>query len=44
MTMAPLLDARAMGYRVGILHSSPLGLEVYRRLGFQEYCWMSHYQ
>jgi ribosomal protein S18 acetylase RimI-like enzyme len=43
MTLAPLREARAIGYRVGILHSSPLGLGVYGRLGFQEYCRMSHY-
>jgi GNAT superfamily N-acetyltransferase len=43
-TLAPLRDARAMGFRVGILHASPMGLGVYRRLGFQEYCRMSRYQ
>jgi ribosomal protein S18 acetylase RimI-like enzyme len=44
LTLAPLREARAMGYRVGILHSSPMGLGVYRRLGFREYCRMSHYE
>jgi ribosomal protein S18 acetylase RimI-like enzyme len=43
LTLAPLREARAMGYRIGILHSSEMGLGVYRRLGFQEYCKMSHY-
>jgi GNAT superfamily N-acetyltransferase len=43
LTLAPLREARAMGYRVGILHASPMGLGVYRRLGFKEYCRMSHY-
>ncbi len=43
LTLAPLREARAMGYRIGILHSGPLGLGVYSRLGFQEYCRMSHY-
>ena len=43
LTLAPLREARAMGYRIGILHSSLMGLGVYRRLGFQEYCKMSNY-
>lgn len=43
LTLAPLREARAMGYRIGILHSSEMGLGVYRRLGFQECCQMSHY-
>ncbi|MEJ2555329.1 MAG: hypothetical protein P8186_03680 [Anaerolineae bacterium] len=43
MTLAPLCEARAMGYRIGILHSSRMGLGMYRRLGFQEYCGVSDY-
>ena len=38
MTLLPLLEARALGYRIGILHSSAMGTNVYRKLGFQEYC------
>ena len=38
LTLAPLQDARAMGYRIGILHSSTMGLNVYRRIGFRKYC------
>ena len=38
LTLIPLRQARAMGYRIGILGSSHMGLGVYRRLGFQEYC------
>ncbi len=43
ITLAPLLDARRLGYRFGILQSSPMGLNVYRRLGFQTYCTFSLY-
>jgi hypothetical protein len=37
VTHAPLLDACAMGYRVGILQASAMGYPVYRRLGFQDF-------
>jgi GNAT superfamily N-acetyltransferase len=43
VTLAALRDARTLGFRIGILHSSPMGLGVYRRLGFREYCRMSCY-
>ena len=43
MMLAALREARDLGYRVGILQSSPMGLSVYRRLDFQELCNMSHF-
>jgi GNAT superfamily N-acetyltransferase len=43
LTLAALRDARAVGFRIGILHASPMGLGIYRRLGFREYCRMSSY-
>jgi hypothetical protein len=38
VVLVGLRDARAEGYRVGVLGSSPMGYGVYRRLGFREYC------
>ena len=43
MTAVPLLEARALGYRVGTLESSESGFNVYRQLGFQEYCKLYRY-
>ena len=40
----PLMRARAMGYKVGVLQSSEMGLGVYRSLGFQEYCEIVSYR
>jgi len=43
VTLRPLLDARAKGYRVGTLQSSEMGYNVYQRLGFKEVCRMNQY-
>jgi GNAT superfamily N-acetyltransferase len=43
MTLAALLDARLMGYRIGILQSSEMGLPIYRRLGFRQVCRVEHF-
>jgi GNAT superfamily N-acetyltransferase len=43
MSLRPLLEAREMGYRAGILRSSEMGAGVYRRLGFREYCKIGRY-
>lgn len=43
LTVAPLLQARAWGYRIGTLQSTPMGLNLYRRLGFREYCTFQAY-
>jgi GNAT superfamily N-acetyltransferase len=41
--LAPLLAARELGYRVGILQASSMGYNVYRRLGFQDFGQLSLY-
>jgi GNAT superfamily N-acetyltransferase len=43
VTLAPLREARRMGYRVGVLQASKQGYSVYRRLGFQEFGKLSVY-
>jgi GNAT superfamily N-acetyltransferase len=44
LTPAPLLEAREMGYRLGVLGASLMGYPVNRRLGFQEYCRIGLYE
>jgi ribosomal protein S18 acetylase RimI-like enzyme len=43
LTVAPLVHARTLGYRVGVLQASAMGLHLYRRLGFREYCTFQAY-
>jgi len=44
ISYVPFKDARELGYRFGILHSSRMGYSVYRRLGFEEICKLIRYQ
>jgi GNAT superfamily N-acetyltransferase len=43
LTWTPLIEARTLGYRVGVLQSSGMGYSVYQRLGFQKVCDMDHF-
>ncbi len=38
MTIVPLLHAREIGYKIGVLQASVPGEPVYRKIGFEEYC------
>jgi GNAT superfamily N-acetyltransferase len=38
MTRYPLQVARQLGYRIGVLEASPMGLPLYHHLGFHEHC------
>jgi GNAT superfamily N-acetyltransferase len=44
ISLAPLKEAREMGYKVGVVHSSQMGYGVYRRLGFEDYCKIGLYR
>jgi GNAT superfamily N-acetyltransferase len=44
MSYAPFKDALERGYRFGILQSSRMGYNVYRRLGFEEICKLVVYK
>ena len=43
ITLAPLLEARDLGYQHGVLQSTRMGFDVYTNLGFEVYCTFSRY-
>lgn len=43
LTLDPLLEAREMGFRIGVLQSSEMGFDVYKRLGFQHLCQIEYF-
>ncbi len=38
ITLAPLNEAKKLGYETAILHSTEMGLNMYKQMGFKEYC------
>jgi GNAT superfamily N-acetyltransferase len=44
MTLAPLMDARKLGYQIGGLFATQLGEVIYRKIGFEQYCTFDIYQ
>ena len=44
LTLFPLREARAMGYRVGVLHSTEMGYNMYCSLGFKQHCTLLSYR
>jgi GNAT superfamily N-acetyltransferase len=44
MTLAAAREARKAGYRIAVLTASPYGINIYRRLGFKEFCTVSTYR
>jgi GNAT superfamily N-acetyltransferase len=44
MTLQAAREARMAGYRIAVLNASPMGINIYRRLGFKECCVISTYE
>lgn len=43
LTVKPLQDAREMGFHLGVLQSSEMGFNVYKRLGFRHLCQIEYF-
>ena len=43
LTLTPLQEARQRHYKVGILQATRMGVNIYRSLGFLEYCKIGQY-
>jgi len=43
MTFLTMQDAKRKGYKIMTLHSSEKGINVYKRMGFQEYSYIDYY-
>ena len=43
ISLAPLIEAKHLGYQIAILHSSQMALSMYKNIGFKEYCKLEWY-
>jgi len=43
LTLQPLLEAREWGFRIGVLQSSKMGFNIYKRLGFRHLCQIEYF-
>ena len=43
ITLAPLIEAKKLGYEIAILQSSEMALSMYKQMGFKEYCQIEWY-
>ncbi len=43
VTLRPLLNARDMGSRIGVLQSSEMGYNIYKKLGFKHLCQIEYF-
>ncbi len=43
LTVTTLREAKKRGFQLAVLRASPLGVGIYRRIGFQEYFRLGHY-
>ncbi len=44
ISLTPLRFARASGYKVAVLWASTMGVPIYRRIGFTDYCEIDIYR
>jgi GNAT superfamily N-acetyltransferase len=44
ITLHVLYEARRYGYRIAVLSPTEMSIAIYRRIGFQEYCKLHHYE
>ena len=43
ITLAPLNEAKKLGYEIAVLQSSEMALSMYKRMGFKEHCQIEWY-